>query len=86
MNYEIGRRLDVPDSAIEIINYLGHSNVVKKIPSEWEISENGAKAIIRNAKTFEHIFNFAHLLADLFYSDIRYLPLKRYKDPRCVKA
>jgi hypothetical protein len=84
LNYEIGRRLNIPDSAIEIINYLGHSNVVKKVPPEWEIADNGAKAIIRNTKTFEHIFNFAHLLADLFYSDIRYLPLKRYKDPQVV--
>lgn len=84
MSYEIGKRLDIPDSAIEIINYLGCSNVVKKIPTDWEIVDNGAKAIIRNTKTFEHIFNFAHLLADLFYSDIRYLPLKRYKDPQVV--
>lgn len=84
LNYEIGRRLNIPDSAIEIINYLGRSNVVKKVPPEWEIADNGAKAIIRNTKTFEHIFNFAHLLADLFFSDIRCLPLKRYKDPQVV--
>ena len=84
MNYEIGKRLDIPDSAIEIINYLGFSNIVKKIPVEWEIVDNGAKAIIRNTKTFEHIFNFAHLLVDLFYSDLRSLPLKRYKDPQII--
>ena len=83
-NYEIGKRLDIPESAIEIINYLGFSNIVKKIPVEWEIVDNGAKAIIRNTKTFEHIFNFAHLLADLFCTDLLSLPLKRYKDPQII--
>jgi hypothetical protein len=84
MNYEIGKRLDIPKSGIEIINYLGFSNTVKKIPVEWEIVDNGAKAIIRNTKVFEHIFNFAHLLADLFWTDLRSLPLKRYKDPQVI--
>jgi hypothetical protein len=84
MNYEIGKKLDIPDSAIEIINYLGFSNIVKKMPVDWEIIDNNAKAIIRNTKTFEHIFNFAHLLTDLFYSDLRSLPLKRYKDPQII--
>jgi len=83
-NYEIGKRLDIPESAIEIINYLGFSNTVKKIPVEWEIVDNGAKAIIRNTKTFEHIFNFSHLLVDLFCTDLRSLPLKRYKDPQII--
>jgi hypothetical protein len=84
MNYEIGKKLDIPDSAIEIINYLGFSNIVKKMPVDWEIIDNNAKAIIRNIKTFEHIFNFAHLLIDFFYSDLRSLPLKRYKDPQII--
>jgi hypothetical protein len=84
MNYEIGKRLDIPNSAIEIINYLGFSNTVKKIPVEWEIVDKGAKAIIRNTKTIEHIFNFAHLLVDFFCTDIRSLPLKRYKDPQII--
>jgi len=84
VNYEIGKRLDIPVSAIEIINYLGFSNTVKKIPVDWEIVDNGAKAIIRNTKTFEHIFNFAHLLVDLFCTDLRSLPLKRYKDPQII--
>ena len=84
INYEIGKRLDIPDSAIEIINYLGFSNIVKKIPVEWEIVDNGAKAIIRNTKTFAHIFNFVHLLVDLFCTDLRSLPLKRYKDPQII--
>jgi hypothetical protein len=84
MNYEIGKRLDIPESAIEIINYLGFSNTAKKIPVEWEIVDNGAKAIIRNTKTFEHIFNFVHLLVDLFCTDLRSLPLKRYKDPQII--
>ena len=84
MNYEIGRKLDISDSAIEIINYLGFSNIVKKLPVEWEIVENGAKAIVRNTKTFENIFNFAHLLTDFFCSDLRSLPLKRYNDPQII--
>jgi len=84
MNCALGKRLDIPDSAIEIINYLAFANIVKKIPVEWEIIDNDAKAIIRNTKTFEHIFNFAHLLADLFYTDLRSLPLKRYKDPQII--
>jgi hypothetical protein len=84
MNYEIGKKLDIPDSAIEIINYLGFSNIVRKMPVDWEIVDNNAKAIIRNMKTFEHIFNFAHLLSDFFYSDLRSLPLKRYKDPQII--
>jgi hypothetical protein len=83
-NYEIGKRLDIPESAIEIINYLVFSNIVKKVPVEWEIIDNGARAIIRNTKTFEHIFNFAHLLADFFCTDLLSLPLKRYKDPQIV--
>jgi len=84
MNYEIGKRLDIPDSAIEIINYLGFSNIVKKIPVEWEIIDNGAKAIIRNTKTFADIFNFVHLLVDLFCTDLRSLPFKRYKEPQII--
>jgi hypothetical protein len=84
LNYEIGKKLDIPASAIEIINYLGFSNTVKKIPVEWEIVDNGSRAIIRNTKTFEHIFNFVHLLVDLFCTDLRSLPLKRYKDPQII--
>jgi hypothetical protein len=84
LNYEIGKRLDIPESAIEIINYLSFSHIVKKIPTEWEIIDKDAKAIIRNTKTFEYLFNFAHLLIDVFYPDIRYLPLKRYKSPQII--
>jgi hypothetical protein len=84
LNYEIGKRLDIPESAIEIINYLSFSHIVKKIPTEWEIIDKDAKAIIRNTKTFESLFNFAHLLVDVFYPDIRYLSLKRYKSPQII--
>jgi len=84
LSYEIGKMLKIPHSAIEIINYLILSNTVKKIPLEWEISENSSKAIIRNTRAFEYLFNFAHLLVDLFYSDMRYMPLKRYDRPQIV--
>lgn len=84
INYEIGKKLDIPASAIEIINDLIFAHVVKKIPSEWEITDKDSKAIVRNPKTFEYLFNFAHLLIDMFYSDMRYLSLKRYKDPQII--
>jgi len=84
LNYEIARRLDIPESAVEIINNLTLSHIVKKIPMEWEITDDHSKAIIRNTKIFECIFNFCHLLVDMFYSDIRYLGLKRYSDPQLI--
>ncbi|MBA4390446.1 MAG: hypothetical protein C0399_05865 [Syntrophus sp. (in: bacteria)] len=84
LNYEIGRKLNIPESAIEIINYLSYSHIVSKIPAEWEISDNGARAIIRNPITLESIFNFTHLLVDIFYSDIRLLSLRRYEVPRMI--
>lgn len=84
LNYEIARRLDIPESAVEIINNLSLSHIVKKIPIEWEITDNHSRAIIRNTKIFECIFNFCHLLVDMFYSDIRYLGLKRYSDPQLI--
>lgn len=84
LNHEIGRMLNIPESAIEIINYLSYSHIVRKIPTEWEISDNGSRAIIRNPITFESIFNFVHLLVDIFYSDIKFLPLRRYEAPRMI--
>jgi len=84
LDYEVARRLDIPESAVEIINDLSLSHIVKKIPMEWEITDNRSKAIIRNTKIFECIFNFCHLLVDMFYSDIRYLELKRYRDPQLI--
>ncbi len=84
LNYEIARKLDIPESAVEIINHLSLSHIVKKIPIEWEITDDHSKAIIRNTKVFECIFNFCHLLVDMFYSDIRYLGLKRYSDPQLI--
>ncbi len=84
LNYEIGRMLNIPESAIEIINYLSYSHIVSKIPAEWGISENGSWAIIRNPITLECIFNFTHLLVDIFYSNIKYLSLRRYERPRLI--
>lgn len=84
LNHEIGRMLNIPESAIEIINYLSYSHIVSKIPAEWEISDNSSRAIIRNPITFESIFNFTHLLVDIFYSDIRFLSLRRYEVPRII--
>ncbi len=84
LSYGIGRTLDIPEMAIEIINYLTFSNIVKKIPVEWEISENSRRAIIRNTKVIGHIFNFTHLLHDVFFSDLRYFRLRRFQSPRLV--
>lgn len=80
LNYGIGEKLDIPGMAIEIINHLTFSNVMKKIPIEWTITEDSRKAIIRNTKVISHVFNFSHLLLDIFYSDLRYPKLKRYPD------
>jgi hypothetical protein len=84
LNYEIGKILDFPEKAIEIINYLSFSDIVKKIPIECEIVEDGKRAIIRNTKVIKHVFNFSHMLMDIFYSDLRYLSLKRYREPQLV--
>lgn len=84
LSYEIARRLDIPESAVEIINHLSFSHIVKKIPIEWEITDDHSKAVIRNTKVLGSLFNFCHLLADMFYSDIRYLELKRYSDPQLI--
>jgi hypothetical protein len=77
----IGRRLDIPDRAMEIINYISFSDVMKKIPREWEITEDHKKALVRNAKVIGHIFNFSHLMHDVFYSDLSHRQLRRYRDP-----
>ncbi|HQM82522.1 MAG TPA: HD domain-containing protein, partial [Syntrophorhabdaceae bacterium] len=68
LSYEIARRLDIPESAVEIINHLSFSHIVKKIPIEWEITDDHSKAVIRNTKVLGSLFNFCHLLADMFYS------------------
>lgn len=84
LNYGIGEKLDIPGMAIEIINHLTFSNVLKKIPIEWTITEDSRKAIIRNTKVISHVFNFSHLLLDIFYSDLRYPKLRRYPDRHFV--
>ena len=78
----IGERLDIPDRAVKIINYLSFSDVMKKFPLEWEITEGGRKALIRNTKVIQNIFNFSHLLHDVFYSDLLHRGLRRYPYPR----
>lgn len=84
LNAEIGKTVDIPESAIEIINYLSFSNIVKKIPIEWEITEGSRKAIIRNTKVIQHVFNFSHLLLDIFCSDLQYFSLRRFKNLKLV--
>ncbi len=84
LNYGIGERLNIPGMAIEIINHLTFSNVLRKIPMEWTITEDSRKAIIRNTKFISHVFNFSHLLLDIFYSDLRYTRLRRYMDRQFV--
>ncbi|HVN95595.1 MAG TPA: ATP-binding protein [Syntrophorhabdaceae bacterium] len=84
LNYEIGKKLRIPESAIEIINDLVLAHTVTKIPSEWEIVDEGSKALIRSPRTLAYLFNFAHLLVDMFYSDMRYLALKRYGSPQII--
>lgn len=80
MNYEIARRLDIPEGAVEAVNALSYSHLVKKVPIETEITDNASKAIIRNMKVFEYLFNFAHLLVDVFFTDLSHNRLKRYND------
>jgi hypothetical protein len=84
LNLGIGRKLDIPEMAIEIINHLTFSDIVKKIPVEWEISEESRRAIIRNTKVIGYIFNFSHLLHDIFCSDFRFQRLRRFHVPRLV--
>jgi hypothetical protein len=81
VNYGIGKELDIPDTAMGIINCLTFSDVVKKIPLEWEITEGTRKAIIRNTRVIENIFNFAHLLSDMFYAGLADSGLRRFSRP-----
>ncbi len=80
INYEIARRLDIPDGAIEAINAISYAHVAKKVPMETEITDNDSKAIVRNMKAFEYLFNFAHLLVDLFFTDLSHKGLRRYHE------
>lgn len=77
LNFEIARQLNIPASAMEIVNALIFSHEVRKMPMEWEIEDNGKKAIIRNTRILESVINFSHTLLDLFYSDLRHCELRR---------
>ena len=78
----IGKELGIPEKAIEVINCLSFSNVAKKMPMEWVITEGGKKALIRNTKVIEHLFNFSHFILDVFYSDLGDTRLRRYQRPK----
>jgi hypothetical protein len=84
LSYGIYEKLDVPEMAIDIINYLIFSNEIRKIPKEWEITEDGRKAIIRNARTIAHVFNFSHLILDIFCSDFKYRKFRRFNEPHFI--
>ena len=77
LNYEIGRHLNIPMSAMEIINAVIYSHSIKKIPLEWEIEEDGKKALIRNTRILVQIFDFCHVLLDAFDSGPNHLSLRR---------
>jgi hypothetical protein len=77
LNFEIALQLNIPSSAMEIVNALIFSHEVKKVPMEWEIEDNGKRAIIRNTKILESVLNFSHTLLDVFYSDLRHSELRR---------
>ncbi|HOJ71656.1 MAG TPA: HEAT repeat domain-containing protein [Syntrophorhabdaceae bacterium] len=74
--------LKIPEMAMEVINYFSFSNKIKKLPIELEITEDNKKAVIRNTKVIGHIFNFAHLLLDIFFSDIKFSKLRRFNDSK----
>lgn len=75
LNNEVGKRLDIPEKAIDLVNSLIFS--VKKIPLEWEIREETRKAIVRNGRMLGEIFNFAHLMWDVFSPDAGHAVLRR---------
>jgi len=79
LNNEIGRRLSIPEKAMELVNSLIFS--VRKIPLEWEITEDTRKAIVRNGRVLGEIFNFAHLMWDIFSPDSGCTALRRFQDP-----
>ncbi|MCX5814022.1 MAG: hypothetical protein NT178_15985 [Proteobacteria bacterium] len=84
LSYGICEKLDIPEMAIDIINYLIFSNEIRKIPVEWEITEDGGKAIIRNAKVIAHVFNFSHLILDIFCSDLKHRKFRRFNEPHFI--
>lgn len=84
LSYGICEKMDFPEIAIDIINYLIFSKEIKKIPAEWVIVENSRKAIIRNAGILARIFNFSHLIFDLFCSDLKYRQFRRFDEPHFI--
>ncbi len=79
LNNEIAARLEMPEGSIELINGLIFS--IKKIPIEWEIAEGPKKAIIRNVPMLGGIFDFAHLMWDVFSDDACHAVLNRARNP-----
>jgi DNA-binding transcriptional ArsR family regulator len=79
LSYEIGRRLEIPERAVELVNSLIFS--ARKMPLEWEIAEGASKAIVRNGRMLKEIFNFAHLLWDVFYAGSGHAVLRRFPHP-----
>jgi hypothetical protein len=79
LNTEIGKRLRMPEKAVELVNSLIFS--ARKIPIEWEIIEDTKKAIVRNARILSEVFNFAHLMWDIFSADSAYTMLRRLQNP-----
>ncbi len=84
LNYGICDKLDIPETAIDIINYLVFSHEIRKIPAEWEINDDGGKAIIRNARVIAHVFSFSHLILDIFCSDLKYRKFSRFNESHFI--
>jgi hypothetical protein len=80
INKDLSTRLDIPESAIEIVNALIFYQTVKKVPTECEIREGSYRAIIRSARALEYVFSFAHLLWDIFLSDASMAGLRRFDE------
>jgi hypothetical protein len=81
INKDVATRLDIPESAIEIVNALIFYTTIKRIPTEWEIQEDSRRAIIRNTRALEQVFSFAHLLWDIFSPDCGNTNLRRFQHP-----
>lgn len=74
--------LKIPEMAMEVISYFSFSNKLRHLPVALEITEDNKKAIIRNTRVIGHIFNFAHLILDMFFSDIKFSKLRRFNDSK----
>jgi hypothetical protein len=78
LNNAIGKRLAIPEKALDLVNSLVFS---VKIPFEWEITEDSRKAIVRNGRLLGEVFNFAHHLWDIFSGDSSHIVLRRLQNP-----